>query len=66
MSSNKCWGVEGCYALLKSRLNLENFTGKTAESVYQDFYAAVYITNLEALDITCIMPKEKIKSVFIP
>jgi len=43
------WGTEGFYKILKSRLNLENFTGKTAESVYQDFYAAVYLSGLETL-----------------
>ena len=42
-------GAEGFYKILKSRLNLENFTGKTAESVYQDFYAAVYLTGLESI-----------------
>lgn len=31
------WGVEGFYKILKSRLTLENFTGKTADTVYQDF-----------------------------
>ena len=34
---------------MKTRLNLENFTGKTAESVYQDFYATVYLTGLESI-----------------
>lgn len=29
------WGVEGFYSILNTRLNLENFTGQTAESVYQ-------------------------------
>ena len=43
------WGTEGFYKILKSRLNLENFTGKTAESVYQDFYAAVYLSGLESI-----------------
>ena len=43
------WGVEGFYKILKSRLNLENFTGKTADAVYQDFYAAVYLTGLETI-----------------
>jgi hypothetical protein len=43
------WGVEGFYNRLKSRLNLENFTGKTAQAVYQDCYAAVYLTGLETL-----------------
>jgi len=43
------WGTEGFYKILKSRLNLENFTGKTAESIYQDFYAAVYLSGLETI-----------------
>lgn len=43
------WGTEGFYKTLKSRLNLENFTGKTAESIYQDFYAAVYLSGLETI-----------------
>jgi hypothetical protein len=42
-------GVEGYYDILKTRLNLENFTGQTAESVYQDFYATVYLTGLESI-----------------
>ena len=43
------WGIETFYGILKTRLNLENFTGKTAESVYQDFYASVYLTGLESI-----------------
>ena len=31
------WGVETFFSLIKGRLNLENFTGKTLESVQQDF-----------------------------
>jgi hypothetical protein len=33
----------------KPCLNLENFTDQTAESVYQDFYASVYLTSLESI-----------------
>lgn len=43
------WGTEGFYAILKTRLNLENFSGKTAKSIYQDFYSTVYLTGLESL-----------------
>ena len=45
----KRWGVEGFYDRLKTRLNLENFTGQAAESVYQDFHATVYLTGLESI-----------------
>jgi hypothetical protein len=34
---------------LKSRLNLENFTGKTVESVKQDFYATILVSNLDSI-----------------
>jgi hypothetical protein len=43
------WGEETFYGILQTRLHLENFTGKTAESVYQDFYATVYLTGLESI-----------------
>lgn len=43
------WGSETFYDLLKTRLQLENFTGKTVEAVKQDFYATIYISGLETL-----------------
>ena len=43
------WGIEGFYGILKTRLNLENFTGKTAESVYQDFYSTIYLSGIESI-----------------
>lgn len=43
------WGVETFYGVLKTRLDLENFTGLTAEAVRQDFHATVYLTGLEAI-----------------
>jgi hypothetical protein len=43
------WGVETFYGILKTRLDLENFTGLTAEAVRQDFHATVYLTGLEAI-----------------
>ncbi len=43
------WGIEGFFALLKTRLNLENFSGKTVESIYQDFYSTIYLTGLETI-----------------
>jgi hypothetical protein len=45
----KRWGIETYYDLIKNRLNLENFTGLTALSVKQDFYATVFLTNYEAM-----------------
>jgi hypothetical protein len=43
------WGVEGFYEVVKNRLYLENFTGKTAESVKQDFWSTIFISNCETL-----------------
>jgi hypothetical protein len=42
----KRWAVETSYDLLKSKLQLENFSGKTVISVKQDFYATMYLANL--------------------
>ena len=43
------WRVEGFYHLLKGRLNLENFTGKSLESVKQDFWSSIFISNVETI-----------------
>jgi hypothetical protein len=43
------WGHETFYLMLKSRLDLENFSGETAEAVRQDFYASVLLCNLESI-----------------
>lgn len=46
---NQRWAIETFYGRLKNRLNLENFSGYTAAAVKQDFFAAVFLTGLEAL-----------------
>lgn len=43
------WGIETFYGLLKTRLELENFTGIGVEAVRQDFHATVYLSGLESL-----------------
>lgn len=43
------WSIETFYGLLKTRLELENFTGIGAEAVRQDFHATVYLSGLESL-----------------
>jgi hypothetical protein len=40
------WNEEEAYKLLKSRCELENFSGKTARAVKQDFYAKVFLMTL--------------------
>lgn len=44
----KRWKVEVAYDRLKSKLELENFSGKTKVSVLQDFYATIYLSNMAA------------------
>lgn len=40
----KRWAVETAFDTLKSKLQLENFSGKTEVSVRQDFYATIYLS----------------------
>jgi len=65
---NLRWGVETLFDVLKVRLSLENFSGKTAEAVRQDFYAAIFLTGLESLltrqadqELGSISSKNKLK-----
>ena len=43
------WGIETFYGLIKTRLELENFTGIGAEAVRQDFFSTLYLSGLESL-----------------
>lgn len=43
------WGIETFFSIVKGRLCLENFTGKTAEAVKQDLWSTVFISNFETL-----------------
>lgn len=43
------WGVETFFGRIKGRLALENFTGKTKESVLQDFWSTMLLSNLESI-----------------
>lgn len=43
------WPVEEFYKLMKHRIELENFTGKSPEVIKQDYYARVFMANLSAI-----------------
>jgi len=43
------WPVEEDYKSVKCRMELENFTGKSVLSVYQDFHAKIFAKNLVAI-----------------
>ncbi len=42
----KRWGIEVKYNQLKSRYELENFSGVNPIAIMQDFYATIYLSNL--------------------
>lgn len=42
------WNVEENYKTTKCRIEIENFSGKSVESVYQDFHAKAFAMNLTA------------------
>ena len=43
------WPVEEDYKTLKYRLQIENFSGKTVHSVYQDFHAKIFSKNIASV-----------------
>jgi len=43
------WPVEENYKVMKCRIEVENFSGKSALAVYQDFHAKVFTMNLTAI-----------------
>ena len=44
----KRWGIETKYLELKDRLQIDSFSGESANIVLQDIYATLYISNLTA------------------
>jgi hypothetical protein len=43
------WPVEESYKIMKSRIEIENFTGKSPEAVKQDFHARIFTVNLTSI-----------------
>jgi len=56
------WPVEEDYKTLKYRLEIENFSGKTVHSVYQDFHAKVFSKNLVSVIASTTKKEILIKS----
>lgn len=46
---HKRWSIETKYGELKTRIRLENFSGKNPRAIRQEVYAALFISNLSAL-----------------
>jgi len=55
------WPVEEDYKTIKCRLQVENFSGKTTLSVYQDFHAKIFSKNLTA--VISLTVKDEIKHI---
>jgi hypothetical protein len=43
------WGVETLFGILKGRLSLENFSGRTVEAIRQEVHSTVFLSNLETV-----------------
>ena len=43
------WPVEEDYKVVKCRIELENFSGKSELSVYQDFHACIFSKNITSI-----------------
>jgi hypothetical protein len=43
------WQVEEDYKVLKAWLTMENFSGKSVLSIYQDFHAKIFSKNLTSI-----------------
>jgi hypothetical protein len=43
------WGIEECYKLFKCRMTFENFSGKTATAVLQEFHAKTFLITLTGI-----------------
>ena len=43
------WGVEIFYDELKNKIKAEHFSGYTQHSILQDFYAALFVSNVQSL-----------------
>ena len=56
------WPVEEAYKILKCRIQIENFTGKSVLAVKQDFFARIFMFNLTSMLIAPIDEKAETKS----
>lgn len=45
----KRWQVETFFSILKSRLSIDNFSGRSVEVIYQDFHSTIFVSGLEAV-----------------
>lgn len=53
------WGVETYFDRLKNKFQIEIFSGQSVESIYQDFYANIFLSNLQSSIIGYCEPELK-------
>lgn len=51
------WQVEESYKTMKSRLEIENFSGKSCLSIAQDFYAKIFSCNLTSILVSATVQR---------
>lgn len=56
------WGIETFYDELKNKLKLEYFTGYSTISILQDFFCAIFISNLQSVIVNDLQEELKIKN----
>jgi hypothetical protein len=59
---HKRWGIETYFDRLKNNLQIEVFSGHSAEAIKQDFYAMIFISNLQSIIIS--ESEEELKDKF--
>ncbi len=58
----KRWGVETYYDELKNKLKVEHFSGYSKQSILQDFYATLFISNIQTLIVSDIEEESRAKN----
>jgi len=56
------WGIETFYDELKNKLKVEYFTGYSKMSIEQDFFCAVFISNLKSIIVNDLEEELKVKN----
>ena len=51
----KRWGIETFYDEFKNKIKVENFSGYSNQSIMQDFYAALFVSNVQTLVVSEIV-----------
>lgn len=56
------WGIETFYDELKNKLKVEYFTGYSIMSIQQDFFCAIFISNLQSVIVNDLEEELRIKN----